>query len=173
MLHHTEPAVQLLLAGTVATTGAAVAIAHPTTEQYTSTILWSIMPIAGALVSSGMAYALSSKDEPRRRIVGRSLGALLSGICGPRILIWWKPDLAELVQDPILLLACGSTFGLLGYALSSMMIHLAMTKAPSKLEQRYNRIFPDEFTDPPTTRTADHTISDLKQDISNNTHPTP
>lgn len=137
--HHAYETISLLAAA-IATSGAAAAIAHPSGELLTSAVLWSLLPLIGAILISWMSFLLGSVDEPRKRVFGRALGAILFGVAGPRFLLYYKPDLANMVDDPILMIAAGAGFGLVGYAVIATVINWVMIKAPSKLENKLNNL---------------------------------
>jgi len=144
-----------LLSAALAASGAAAVASHPTTEALTSAVLWSVLPLIGATLISEMSFLLGSVDEPRKRVYGRALGAILFGVAGPRLTIYYKPDIAELIDDPIILIAAGAAFGLVGYAVIATLINWVMIKAPSKLENRLNNLIYENKTnssdDPPTS----------------------
>lgn len=142
-----------LLSAAIASSGAAAVASHPTTEALTSAVLWSVLPLIGAILISGMSFLLGSVDEPRKRVYGRALGAILFGVAGPRFTLYYKPDIASLIDDPILLIASGAIFGLLGYAVIATLINWVMIKAPSKLESRLNKLIYENQTDIPTSTT--------------------
>lgn len=150
--NHTYEALTFLSAA-IASSGAAAVASHPTTEALTSAVLWSVLPLIGAILISEMSFLLGSVDEPRKRVYGRALGAILFGVAGPRLTIYYKPDIAELIDDPILLIAAGAAFGLVGYAVIATLINWVMIKAPSKLENRLNNLIYENKTnssdDPP------------------------
>lgn len=135
-----------LLSAAIATSGAAAVASHPTTEALTSAVLWSVLPLIGATLISEMSFLLGSVDEPRKRVYGRALGAILFGVAGPRLTIYYKPDIAELIDDPIILIAAGAAFGLVGYAVIATLINWVMIKAPSKLENRLNNLIHENKT---------------------------
>jgi len=144
-----------LLSAAIASSGAAAVASHPTTEALTSAVLWSVLPLIGATLISEMSFLLGSVDEPRKRVYGRALGAILFGVAGPRLTIYYRPDIAELIDDPIILIAAGAAFGLVGYAVIATLINWVMIKAPSKLENRLNNLIYENKTnssdDPPTS----------------------
>lgn len=152
--NHTYEVLTLLSAAIASSSAAAVA-SHPTTEALTSAVLWSVLPLIGAILISGMSFLLGSVDEPRKRVYGRALGAILFGVAGPRLTIYYKPNIAELIDDPIILIAAGAAFGLVGYAIIATLINWVMIKAPSKLENRLNNLIYENKTnssdDPPTS----------------------
>jgi len=152
--NHTYEALTLLSAA-IASSGAAAVASHPTTEALTSAVLWSVLPLIGAILISEMSFLLGSVDEPRKRVYGRALGAILFGVAGPRLTIYYRPDIAELIDDPIILIAAGAAFGLVGYAVIATLINWVMIKAPSKLENRLNNLIYENKTnssdDPPTS----------------------
>jgi hypothetical protein len=137
--HHAYETVSILAAA-IATSGAAVAITHPSGDTLTSAVLWSLLPLIGAILISGMSFLLGSVDEPRKRVFGRALGAILFGVAGPRFTLHYKPDIAVIIDDPILMIAAGAAFGLVGYAVIATVINWVMIKAPSKLENRLNNL---------------------------------
>jgi len=137
--HHVYETISLLAAA-IATSGAAAAIAHPSGELLTSAVLWSLLPLIGAILISGMSFLLGSVDEPRKRVFGRALGAILFGVAGPRFSLYYKPDLANMIDDPILMIAAGAGFGLVGYAVIATVINWVMIKAPGKLENKLNNL---------------------------------
>lgn len=144
--HHAYETISLL-AAVIATSGAAAAIAHPSGELLTSAVLWSLLPLIGAILISWMSFLLGSVDEPRKRVFGRALGAILFGVAGPRFSLYYKPDLANMIDDPILMIAAGAGFGLVGYAVIATLINWVMIKAPSKLENRLNNLIYENKTD--------------------------
>jgi len=137
--HHVCETISFLAAA-IATSGAAVAIAHPSGDILTAAVLWSLLPLIGAILISNISFLLGSVDEPRKKVFGRALGAILFGVAGPRLTLYYKPELAELIDDPILLIASGAAFGLIGYAVIATVINWAMIKAPSKLENKLNNL---------------------------------
>lgn len=126
---------------TVTTAGVTAA---PTSEEIRTAVFWSVMPFVGSMLSSAMAFFLGTQAVDRRQAFGRCLGSLLFGVCGPRFMLHLRPELQEMVKDPILLIAGGSFFGLLGYALSSKAVNYALTRGPKVLENKLNKLTKDE-----------------------------
>ena len=79
-------------------------------------VYWSLMPMLGAIVASGMAFLLNRIDEGPKVIAGRFIMALVTGVGLPRILTYIHPWLKDLSLDPILLVLGGFFCGLMGYA---------------------------------------------------------
>lgn len=137
--HHTYEAITLFAAA-IASSGAAAVVSHPTAESLTAAVLWSVLPLIGAILISGMSFLLGSVNEPRKRVFGRALGAVLVGVAGPRFALYYKPALSDVIEDPILLIAAGALCGLIGYAVSAMVINWVMVKAPGRLESKLNEL---------------------------------
>lgn len=144
MLHHCTELIFITAAAITTVTAAGVVASNPTSDDLRSAVWWSVMPFVGALLSSAMAFFLSASTEDRKRAFGRCIGALLFGIAIPRFIVLFKPDLREFIQDPILLIAGGSTFGLLGYAISAKLVDYSLNRGPQILEDKLNDILDNE-----------------------------
>lgn len=94
-----------------------------------SALMWSLMPISGALIASGLAYAFNPVTENRKIILGRLILALLAGVGFPRFTLYWHPEIREwnIFQDPIMVVMFGSCSGLIGYI-----------SAPSFMKKMFN-----------------------------------
>lgn len=134
----------LVTAMTLATVTTVGVTAVPTSEEIRTAVFWSVMPFVGSMLSSAMAFFLGTQTVDKRQAFGRCLGSLLFGVCGPRLVLHMRPELQEAVKDPILLIAGGSFFGLIGYALSSKFVNYALTRGPKMLEKKLNKITNDE-----------------------------
>lgn len=145
--NHLYETLSLLAAAAIATSSAAATIVHPSGEVLTSAVMWSLLPLIGAILISGMSFLLGSVDEPRKRVIGRALGAILFGVSGPRFALYYRPDLADMIDDPIMMVAAGAVFGLIGYAVCATIINWVMIKAPSKLENRLNNLIYENKND--------------------------
>lgn len=129
------------------TVTAAAVTASPSSDDVRSAVMWSVMPLVGSMLSSAMAFFLSSTPMDRRQAFGRCLGALVFGVCIPRLILVLKPEAQDVIQDPILLIAGGSVFGLLGYSLISKIVNYFLSKGPKVLEKKLNQYLNENDSD--------------------------
>ena len=139
--------VLLFTCSALVTVTAAAVTSTPTTDEVRSAVMWSVMPLVGSMLSSAMAFFLSATPMDRRQAFGRCLGALIFGVCIPRLILVLKPEAKEVIQDPILLIAGGSIFGLLGYSLISKIVNYFLSKGPKILERKLNQYIHENDTD--------------------------
>lgn len=77
-----------------------------------------LLPLLGAVLSSGGVIMLNPKPETRRIVIGRSIFALLAGVLAPQIVALVHPSLASVAVKPAVLVLLGALFAVLGYVLS-------------------------------------------------------
>lgn len=143
-----QNAPEIIIATATATgilSASAVAVAHPGAEDMIAAVWWSTMPLVGAILASGISFLLGSSTEPRKRVFGRALFALVVGVAGPRITIAMKPEWHDWFVDPILLIVFGGTCGLVGYAASVAVINWFMVRAPEVAESKLNMLFNKQY----------------------------
>ncbi len=139
--------VLLFTCSALVTVTAAAVTSTPTTDDVHSAVMWSVMPLVGSMLSSAMAFFLSAAPMDRRQAFGRCLGALVFGVCIPRLILVLKPEAKDVIQDPILLIAGGSVFGLVGYSLISKIVNYFMSKGPKILEKKLNKYIDENDSD--------------------------
>jgi hypothetical protein len=98
-------------------------------------VMWSTMPLAGALLASAMAFVLNRKTEQIRLVMGRAIGAGVVGVVVPRVGTYFHPWLKEMALDPIVLFGVGFAFGLCGYVLAAVFVDKMFKKAPEFAER--------------------------------------
>lgn len=104
-------------------------------ESAMNAAMWSLMPIVGALLASCMAFLLNRISENRRAVIGRVIGACVTGVGLPRIMTYIHPTLKTMSLDPVLLILCGFCCGLLGYAAAAHMVSRMFRVAPGFVDQ--------------------------------------
>lgn len=113
-----------------------------------SALSWSRMPIVGAMMASGMAFALNRTSENPKHVIGRAIGALVFGVGLPRLATYAHPWLKEMLLDDILLILGGFVCGLPGYALAGALVDKVFARSPeaaSKLvDLGMNTAFPKD-----------------------------
>ena len=103
-------------------------------------VYWSLMPMLGAIVASGMAFLLNRIDEGPKVIAGRFIMALVTGIGLPRILTYIHPWLKDLSLDPILLVLGGFFCGLMGYAAAKYTVDKFFKDAPGLVDDQMEKL---------------------------------
>jgi hypothetical protein len=143
MISHFAEALFFTCSALLTVTAATVA-STPSSDDVRAAVMWSVMPLVGAMLSSAMAFFLSATPVDRRQAFGRCLGALVFGVCIPRLILVLKPEAQEIIRDPIVLIAGGSVFGLVGYSLISKIVNYFLSKGPKVLEKKLNKYLNDE-----------------------------
>lgn len=109
-------------------------------DVHISPVYWSLMPVLGAVLASGMAFLLNSVEEGPRAVAGRFIGALVTGVGIPRILTYMHPWLKEVALDPILLIVGGFFCGLMGYAAAKFTVEKFFKDAPRLVNSQMDRL---------------------------------
>lgn len=105
---------------------------------------WSL---AGALLGTSMALAWHNRSDLRRRVIGRSLGALLAGVTIPPILEFCWPWIRDITANPILLFGLGAICAAIGFTMVHAL-HSALLRNERKLADRIaNRIIDKSDSD--------------------------
>ncbi|WP_050028927.1 hypothetical protein [Verrucomicrobium sp. BvORR034] len=115
-------------------------IAREIVSAKENVMMWSTMPLAGALLASAMAFALNRRSEQLKLVFGRAIGAIVMGVVGPRIGTYAHPWIKELSLDPIVVCGAGFAFGLAGYALAAAVVDKFFKKAPAIAENAINDV---------------------------------
>ncbi len=170
MIQNAPEVILTIATATGVLSASAVAIAHPGAEELAAAVMWSTMPLVGALLASGISFLLGSSVEPRKKVFGRALSALGCGVAGPRLLVYKWPQLNEFLVDPIILIAIGGICGLVGYAASVAVINWFMIRAPRIAEDRLNLFYNKHRNTNETTSTDENeNKTDLHQPLVHDT----
>jgi hypothetical protein len=111
-----------------------------TSEDAISAAMWSVLPIAGALLASTMAFLFNRVSESRNAVAGRVIGAVVVGVVVPRALTYFHPIIQTISLDPILLLGIGFAFGMLGYAGGAAIVAKYFKEAPGVVNRNIDRL---------------------------------
>lgn len=96
-----------------------------------TTHLWIVYTVAGAALASGLAFFLRTQRDSARVLIGRSLGSLCVGTLGSRVSALFHPPILTWTEDPIILVAFGLVFGLVGYLISLPLVNLLDSASPN------------------------------------------
>jgi Na+/phosphate symporter len=104
-----------------------------------------LLPLIGAVLSSGGLIMLNPTPETRRIVIGRSIFALLAGVMVPQILGMIYPPLASVAVKPAVLVLAGAVFATVAYVLSKPFTRELYARADrvakaqvAKLEANYS-----------------------------------
>lgn len=100
----------------VASTSAATLMV--TTPATTDELRLLLVPLIGAVISSGGMIMLNPKPETRQIVVGRSLIALFLATITPQIFALWFTSTATFLSHPVVLLGAGGMGAMVYYACS-------------------------------------------------------
>lgn len=116
--------------------GASLTVMFAAADAPTVTALsWSRMPLVGAMIASGMAFALNRTSEKPKNVIGRAMGALMIGVGIPRLLTYVHPWLKEMFLDDVLLILGGFVCGLVGYAIAAPLVDKLFKVSPDAADR--------------------------------------
>lgn len=124
--------------------GAGIVTASAATFAPELDVRWAILTMAGSMMVSAMAWMLNEREESRKKVFGRAIGAMLVGVCGSRA-FWHYSDWAKnSLQDPLLMLGAGAVFGFVGYMLAAALVKASSKRADSIVGQGMDRWLPQQ-----------------------------
>jgi Na+/phosphate symporter len=77
-----------------------------------------LLPLIGALITSGGCIMLNPNPDTRRITIGRGIFALFFGVLLPQVIGMFHPSLASLAVKPVMLVLIGGLVSALAYVLS-------------------------------------------------------
>lgn len=105
-----------------------------------SALMWSLMPIVGAFMASGMAFLLNRVNEDRWAVAGRVIGALLAGVGVPRVATYMHPWIKNMASDPILLILAGFGCGMFGYMAGRAVVDWFGKRSPDIVNSEMDKL---------------------------------
>lgn len=116
------------MAAQTAVTYALLALAPP--ERY-AILEWTLLTFLGSTGAALVCFCLNTRIELRRIIIGRCLIAMLFGVVGTRVIAMVHPAVMQVLDDPVMRIGAGASFGFLGWVFFAAIFKRAQEREES------------------------------------------
>lgn len=130
--------VTFMLAAVPAIAARLLLVTEPTADIEELKLL--LVPLIGALISSGGMIMLNPSPETRRIVIGRAIFALLFGCATPQLLTLLHPAIAAFSRHPVVLLLGGGLAAMVFFAISKPFTNRLIIRSGAIADEAEKRL---------------------------------
>lgn len=143
----------VVISTTLATIASSMLLAQSGEAAGSQEMQLFLLPLIGALITSGGCIMLNPNPDTRRITIGRGIFALFFGVLLPQVIGMFHPSLQSLAAKPVMLVLIGGLVSALAYVLSKPFTREMYARSErvakiqaDNLERRYSAPLKDEPT---------------------------